>query len=111
MILGNVQTIAFLFEDRPDQWGLRGDPYLWKAMQAHFSTTPLPADASELADLVAQAFQDLTGYPIATEDHFYLDEFAHGGMSSGHVSPEFWRDTAIPFLCARHAEATEKNEP
>jgi molybdenum cofactor cytidylyltransferase len=39
---------------------------------------------------------------LSHPDSFYVERYGHGGMSSGLVSPEFWRDTAVPLLLARH---------
>jgi hypothetical protein len=102
-----MKTIGELFQQIPWQWGLRGDPYLWDAMQNHFSQTPLPRSAEQLAQLLAQAFETLTGQPITAEKHFSVERFPRGGMSGGMVSPQFWRETAVPLLQARFAKATE----
>lgn len=91
-------TIGQLFDEEPRQWGLRGDPFLWRKMRQHLLTKALPSDRKAVADAVAEAFERLTGKPITCGVDFYLEEFAHGGMSSGGISPEFWRDTAIPLL-------------
>ena len=97
-------TVASLFQEEPIQWGLRGDPYLWREMAQYFEHTPLPATAEELRVLIETAFESLTGQPISIDKHFFVERFSHGGMSSGHISPEFWRDKAIPLLLARYSE-------
>ena len=28
--------VSEIFKEKPRYWGLRGDPYLWKAMEEHF---------------------------------------------------------------------------
>lgn len=96
-------TVAQLFEEEPLQWGLRGDPYLWQRMREHFAKTPLPAQVTELERQVTQAFLELTGRPLSTPEPFHMDELAHGGMSSGFVSPEFWREQGLPLLRGRHS--------
>ena len=95
-----MKTIGDLFQKKPGQWGLRGDPYLWQAMQNHFAQTPLPDDSLQLQQLLAQAFEILTGQSITAEKHFFVEQFAHGGMSGGMISPQFWRETAVPLLQA-----------
>lgn len=95
------KTIASLFEERPFRWGLRGDPFLWQEMRAHFDEIPLPASTRELAELIEAAFALLTGHPLSESEPFFIERFSHGGMSSGMVSPEFWRDKAIPMLQER----------
>ena len=106
----DMQQFSVLFEREPDTWGLRGDPALWKAMQAHFSTTPLPDSPAELLEKIADAFTLLTGQPLYTPEQFYLEEFAGGGMSGGYICPEWWRDEALPFF--KHALAqTQQDDP
>ena len=99
-----TETVASLFQEEPTQWGLRGDPYLWREMHHHFERVPLPATADELSDLIETAFESLTGHSTSAGNHFFIERFSHGGMSSGHISPEFWRDKAMPLLLARYAE-------
>jgi hypothetical protein len=100
----NVKTVGSLFQAEPSQWGLRGDPYLSREMGRHFELVPLPATAEELQALIETAFESLTGHPISTGNPVFVERFDHGGMSGGHVSPEFWRDKAIPLLLARYAD-------
>jgi hypothetical protein len=93
--------VAELFRLRPERWGLRGDPYLWTEMERRFEGVPCPATPEELVALIEEAFQELTGHPLSSAEPLYVKQFAHGGMSSGMVFPQFWRETAIPLLCER----------
>jgi hypothetical protein len=95
------QTIGQLFETPPATWGLRGDPFLWQAMQQHFSATLLPENSDDLIEQLENAFQLLTLHSIKEDAVFFAKEFAVGGMSSGNVMPKFWRENAVPFLVAR----------
>jgi hypothetical protein len=99
--LTDPKTIAAFFEERPYQWGLRGDPHLWDEMSEHFANTPIPDTVDELVRLIEAAFESLTEHPISEETNFYIERFSHGGMSSGVVSPEFWRNKAIPMMRER----------
>jgi hypothetical protein len=96
--------ISSLFDQEPVQWGLRGDPYLWREMREHFVNTPLPATADDLAIFIETLFKTLTGHSISETEYFFVERFDHGGMSSGFIAPEFWREKAIPLLRKRHAE-------
>ncbi|MCB9077037.1 MAG: hypothetical protein H6631_05570 [Anaerolineaceae bacterium] len=102
--MAQAETMASLFQERPQQWGLRGDPHLWQEMRGYFEHTPLPATADELTSLVETAFEALTGHSMSIPNHFFIERFSHGGMSSGYVSPDFWRDKVIPLLQARYAQ-------
>ena len=102
-----TKTVASLFEEKPRQWNLRGDPHLWREMAAHFAQTPLPATADELSALIETAFESLTGYPLSSTTPFFIERYSHGGMSSGYISPDFWRDKILPLLRIRYAELLE----
>ncbi|MCA9918628.1 MAG: hypothetical protein KC445_11790 [Anaerolineales bacterium] len=97
----NQIYVAELFQEKPWQWGLRGDPYLWAEMANHFATTPLPSNSEQLAQQLLQAFEALTGQPITAEKFIAVERFPRSGMSGGMVSPEFWRETAVPLLLER----------
>lgn len=74
-------------------------------MHEHFSEIPRPTTTSELEDQVAQAFLLLTGLPMSTPESFRVERFAHGGISSGFVSPGFWRGRAMALIKKRYAES------
>lgn len=97
------RTVADLFAEEPPRWSLRGDPYLWREMRERFADVPLPATADALAALIQRIFEELTGEPITHPDFIFVERFAHGGMSSGRVVPQFWRETVIPLLRERFA--------
>ena len=99
--LTNPKTIASFFDERPYQWGLRGDPHLWDEMSEHFAHTPIPKTVDELFHLIETAFELLTGHSFSESDNFFIERFNHGGMSGGVVSPEFWRNKVIPMMRER----------
>jgi hypothetical protein len=92
-----------LFEVQPERWGLRGDPYVWRALQERLRGTPVPAEASEVEGLLLDAFRVVVGVDLRTarEEHVYREEFAHGGMSSGSVHLPTWRERLVPLLVQR----------
>lgn len=96
--------IAELFDDEPEHWGLRGDPYLWREFREHFSDTPVPSSSKTLEQEIENAFQLLTGQPLSSSADVHIERLAHGGMSSGWISPLFWREKVLPLLKTRHAE-------
>ncbi len=93
--------IGELFKSKPKQWGLRGDPYLWADMARVFRRVPFPENLDALSAMLEAAFLTLTSQPVRAKDAFYVDRYAHGGMSSGLISPGFWRETGFPILQAR----------
>ena len=100
--------IADFFQNKPGQWGLRGDPYLWQEMAEQFAQTPIPQTAEQLEQLLTDAFETLTGQPLTTETFIPVARFPRGGMSGGMVSPQFWRETAVPVLLTRYKEIVSK---
>ena len=105
----SLKTIASLFEKEPPHWGLRGDPHLWNEIRTSFEQTPLPDSAEELIALIQTMFTTLTGHSISERTMFFIERFSHGGMSSGHISPDFWRDEVIPMMHGRFIEVKSKS--
>jgi hypothetical protein len=98
-----MKTVSDLFDPEPEQWGLRGDPWVWHALREQFAGTYLPPSAAEVESLLYTAFERLVAVDLDTETEAYIyrEEFAHGGMSSGHVSLNAWRTRLIPLLLDR----------
>jgi hypothetical protein len=94
--------VADLFREEPIQWGLRGDPHLWREMAEHLAGTPWPASETELTQQLTRLFEQLAGIGLDHPNHVHLPRHAHGGMSSGMVSSAFWRERAIPLLVERY---------
>lgn len=94
-------SVSSLFSPEPIQWGLRGDPYLWREMAEHFKDVEPPPSSGELSAMLEQMFFKLTGFPLSHPRHFRIERHAHGGMSSGGIATEFWRETALPLLLSR----------
>jgi hypothetical protein len=82
----------------PEQWGLRGDPFLWKELQDHFLTEGLPATTGCFTTVLEHTIRKLTGETLATDDPVFIQRYDKGGMSSGHIAPDWWRTTGIPLL-------------
>ena len=90
-----------LFEPEPDQWGLRGDPYLWQELKEQLGMAPAPDTEQELVALLGRTIKGLLGEPFTMDGQLYVERFAHGGMSSGWVSGEWWLVKGIPLLVKR----------
>mgnify|MGYP003353531367 CR=1 FL=1 len=101
-------TLDALFDPEPRTWGTRGNPYLWRAMKSRSTGIGMPDSTNELVLVIAEVFLDLTGRPISTEKMFFVQEFAHGGMSSGFISPDYWRSDLLPELVTRYQKLTRR---
>lgn len=101
-------TLGSLFDRGVTQWGLRGDPYLWRALRTRFADTPLPGSWFEARSLITSAAEEIVGVPLRDyQEPVHLAEFDPGhGMSAGTVSPAWWVRTGIPILLDRYAAVT-----
>ncbi|UWR04222.1 hypothetical protein K3740_05900 [Ruegeria conchae] len=90
-----------LFRDEPEQWGLRGDPFLWREIREKLAAVDLPSDISKAHRLLENTFWEATGQSLAFCDDFYVERFAHGGMSSGWICGKFWRERGVPKIIER----------
>ena len=95
--------VSALFDPEPETWGLRGDPCLWRDLRAHLADRDIPASAGELADLLHEAFRELAGADLASDPaaSVYREQYAHGGLSSGMISLDTWRQRLMPLLAER----------
>lgn len=95
--------MADLFDPEPEGWGLRGDPYVWRSLRDHLSDTDIPTSVDEVASLLRATFNELVGLDLATarEPHVFREQYAHGGMSSGHIDLNTWRDRLMPMIVKR----------
>jgi hypothetical protein len=98
-----TMRVSALFDPEPRTWGLRGDPYLWRALRAHLAAQDIPSSAGELTGLLHEAFRELVGTDLASDPatSVYREQYACGGMSSGMISLETWRQRLMPMLCKR----------
>jgi hypothetical protein len=94
-------VISDLFDPAPTTWGLRGDLFLWMQMRQTFWCVEIPREPQDLEGLVSAAFALYTGTALARDVTVRVNHLAHGGMSSGMVSGEFWVETFIPLLIQR----------
>jgi len=100
-VLPAPRRISDLFSPHPPRWGFRGDPHLWNEMQARFVGVTCPESVEQLERTIEAMFEELTGFPMTHRESFQIEKYSHGGMSSGMVSPKFWRETALPLLRSR----------
>lgn len=95
--------VGDLFAREPYQWGLRGDPYAWAAMRERLADVPMPPERHELQALLHHTLREVVGAEAGGPDTepTYVEEFAHGGISSGMVDLQTWRERLIPILIDR----------
>ena len=71
-------------------------------MRDRLTKTPLPSNATAVADALRETFFSLVGHSVDSPvECIRVDRYPKLGMSGGQVSPGFWRATAIPELVRR----------
>ena len=102
-----IEMLSQIFQHKPFQWGLRGDPYLWGEMKDLLKDHPYPDTEEEFLALIEQTYEQLTGGALEEQssmNSIFFERYDHGGMSSGRISPKFWIETGIPLLLAKYRE-------
>lgn len=94
-------TVTDLFDPIPEQWGLRGDLFLWMEMRAALNHVPIPEKKGGLKQIISSLFLVLTGTPLSPKVELHIPRFSRGGMSSGMICGEFWHDCFIPMIQQR----------
>ena len=94
--------LAKIFEDKPKSWGFRGDPYFWDYLKEQAEHMDL-ISPKELEKWIKKEYLSLSGKPLTNQymDFAVIQQFAHGGMSSGGVDNQWWMQTGIPLLKKR----------
>jgi hypothetical protein len=99
-----MKLVSALFDPEPEQWGLRGDPWVWRRMSEHLTGAYLPPSTAEAESLLYTAFDRIVGVHLTTETEawVYRAEFAHGdGPSTGTIHLDTWRNALLPLLVDR----------
>ena len=95
-------VLSDLFAPFPEQFGLRGDPYLWGMMAARLNYSWLNENEDAplcLEGEIKRAFRELTGQNWDdAPDEFQVEALNHGGMSGGWISMDWWRRAGLPLL-------------
>ena len=94
--------LSVIFEEKPKRWGFRGDPYFWDHLKKLTEDMDIiPPDALEV--WIKKEYFSLSGKKLTDryQDFAVIEQFAHGGMSSGGVDNVWWVETGIPLLKKR----------
>ena len=94
--------LSVIFEEKPDRWGFRGDPYFWDHLKNLAENMDI-ISPDELENMIKEEFHSLSGKPLTDKygDFAVIKQFAHGGMSSGGVDNLWWIEEGIPLLKSR----------
>ena len=98
-----MKRSSILLEDEPTQWGLRGDPLLWREMKARLGAISIAVAPDDLERILHELFEELTGKTLNEHEPIFVKRYDRGGMSSGMVCPEFWRAAVAATVSRYHA--------
>ena len=96
--------LSRIFEEKPKRWGFRGDPYFWDHLKERAESMDL-ISPDELEKWIKAEYLSVSGKALTDKymDFAVVEQFAHGGMSSGGVDNRWWVETGIPLLKSRLA--------
>lgn len=96
--------LSVIFEEKPVQWGFRGDPYFWDHLKELAEDMEM-LSPDELEAWIKAEYLSLAGKALTGDymDFAVIRQFAHGGMSSGGVDNVWWTEEGIPLLKRRLA--------
>ena len=94
--------LSMIFEPKPDRWGFRGDPYFGDYLKGLAENMDINSP-EELEKWINKEYLSLSGKAMTNKygDFAVIEQFAHGGMSSGSVDNEWWMKKGIPLLKSR----------
>lgn len=94
--------LSTIFEEKPKRWGFRGDPYFWDYLKERAENMEI-LSPDELEKWIKEEYRLLSGKPLTDKymDFAVIEQFKHGGMSSGGVDNGWWMDEGIPLLKSR----------
>ncbi|MBQ6240822.1 MAG: hypothetical protein IJK56_10780 [Firmicutes bacterium] len=95
-------NLSIIFGEKPERWGLRGDPYFWDYLKERAENMDI-LSSDELEQWIKAEYFSLSGKAMTDEymDFAVIKQFAHGGMSSGGVDNRWWTREGIPLLKSR----------
>jgi hypothetical protein len=102
-------AVFHVFQMKPEQWGLRGDYFLWNEMQEYMSTAEPPQTNDEFENLFYKTFKELVGEDLEAEKTYRVEKYAHGGVSGGMIDGNFWKSKAWPLLSKRYSVHLKAN--
>ncbi len=100
--------VSKYFDPEPIQWGLRGDPNLWRDMKDKTVTTNIPTTENEFEILLHKLFTDLTGEAPQKGKNIFVKKYETVGMSKGFICSDFWLDKGFSLLIQRYIEREYK---
>lgn len=97
--------VSKYFDPEPIQWGLRGDPHLWRDMKQKTGNMNIPTTGNAFEKLLYKLFKELTGEDLQKGKNIYVKKYETIGMSKGMISSDFWLNKGFSLLIQRYIES------
>ncbi|MFQ9514395.1 MAG: hypothetical protein ACLRZ9_01070 [Eubacterium sp.] len=81
---------------------------MWDYLQEYCKNIPFLYSKAKIKKIVKEQYEEKTGEELTKNSICYVEEFDHGGMSSGKIDGNFWIDTAIPLLIKNYKKKNRK---
>ena len=88
---------------KPTQYGLRGDPYLWKELEI-LSISKEIKNEEGFRHFLIQNIERIISNKLEKGKSIFVAKYNFGGMSGGSISCDFWLDKGIPILMSQFKE-------
>jgi len=96
--------VSLLFDPKPSQWGLRGDPYFWDELALTFEKEGVPNLIDDFFMRLHELYKDLSGEELNGSEIIFIKRYPQRGMSGGLISSSFWKKNGFPLLLDRHSK-------
>lgn len=103
-----TKYVSDIFNEKPKQWGLNGDPYLWEELKQSLSDIVLPYSEFKFENKIVREFHKKVGSSLFSSKPVFVERYSNGGESSGYIDVETWRNKLIPKLINNLKKANEK---
>ena len=94
-------SLSSIFQEKPKTWGFRGDPYFWDYLADKANQMEMFSNPNDLEKWIKDEYRTLSREELTETSSGLIEEFMHGGMSSGRIAGEWWIQTGIPLLQSR----------
>jgi len=103
-LLTPANFVSKYFAPEPSQWGLRGDPHLWREMKLKTKNKNIPTTANDFEKMIYKLFKELTGEEPQKGRNIYVKHYEITGMSKGMICSDFWIEKGFSLLIQRYIE-------
>jgi hypothetical protein len=99
-----------IFDNKPEQWGLRGDPEAWAELREKFKNFNNSKPEKEFNKKLDEEFKKLINKgKTKSQNMVWFENYSQHGMSGGFVSLDWWLEKGLPLLKDMYAKSKQKN--